>query len=187
MRTVEVVVHHGGPAIQEGPLFVRHPLVSDAPRALRLLYQQGGRITPGRLLLHGDPGLRPPPNAPLLRRLSLAAEGGHRLGSLDTSLVELFIAQIFRLVAKELGQPGALRDTELDHRRLVPLLRLAPSLPLDVPGRAVVEVELMVRLLDVVVALRPLRGDLPGEISDLLLVGSALDPVLAGLELLSAS
>ena len=49
MLPVEMVVYYCRSAVQERPLFVRLPFVSNVARILRLSYKKGEGVRPGRL------------------------------------------------------------------------------------------------------------------------------------------
>lgn len=56
----------------------------------------------------------------------------------------MFADHVHRLVAEDLDQLGALWDGKSDCGQDVPLLLLALGLPLDIPGRVLVKVDLAV-------------------------------------------
>src|SRR6266699_621815 len=80
MLAVEMIVHYGRSAVRERPFLVRLPFVPNAARTLCLTHKKGERIRSGRLVFHGGLGLWLLSDEPSLYRLSLVAQGSHKLG-----------------------------------------------------------------------------------------------------------
>lgn len=145
---IEMVVHHRWSTVLKRRLLLGQGFISDTAWALLPVHQEREEVRPGRLLLHRDVGLRlrPPSDAARSRRLPFAAQDDHQLGRLNTEFEKLCRAQVVRLVAEDLGELSALGDLQVDGRLDV-LLLLFP-VGLHVPGRAVIEVILLVISLD---------------------------------------
>jgi len=91
----------------------------------------------------------------------------------------LFVGPVAGLVAQDLGKPGTFGDARLYRRVgiLLVLAHLALCLPLDVPGRTVIEVPPPVLRHDRALPLRTFGPDLLREPADLGFVVPACDPV----------
>lgn len=87
--TIEVVVHDGQSTVQEHSLLVRHALVPNAARTLRLAHKKGEQVWSGRPRFYDGVGLRLLHNASSFQRLSLVVQGGHQLGRPDAEQEEV--------------------------------------------------------------------------------------------------
>ena len=110
------------------------------------------------------------------------AQGSHQLSSLDMGLEKVLAAHVCRLVAEDPGQLGVFGNGELDCRPDVLLLCFATCLPLNVPGRALVEVVIAIFRHDSLLTLCSLGPNLGSEIANLLFCIHTSDTKVAALE-----